>query len=116
MFRFAVTAALLFLAGLPAWADTSWVLPAGQSGDWSVAANWSNGVPTPADTAFINNGGTASITETGEVCANLYAGYYNQATVIQSAGSLVLGWLMPGNGGALTYIRQPARNETFSKV
>ena len=62
MFRPAAAMLLLFSVAWPLEADTSWVLPAGQSGDWSVGTNWSNGVPTASTVAGIVNGGTATIT------------------------------------------------------
>ena len=42
------------------------------NGDWSVASNWGGTEPTIARAAYINNGGTVSITATGESCASLY--------------------------------------------
>jgi autotransporter-associated beta strand protein len=45
------------------------------SGDWSVGTNWAGGlVPASSSNAFIANGGTATITQPGEVCNELTAG------------------------------------------
>ena len=66
-------AALLLLASPSARADVTWTLTT--TGDWSAATNWSGGaVPTSTDNADIYNGGTATITQTGEVCDNLSLG------------------------------------------
>ena len=50
----------------------------GTVGDWSDQANWTNGEPSTlnyGDYAFINNGGTAQITQPGQVCNRLYLGF-----------------------------------------
>lgn len=60
-FSLLVIAMVLSLLSL-AHADTSsWILPSGQSGDWSVGSNWSNDVPTSTTNASIVNGGTATV-------------------------------------------------------
>ena len=65
-------AAILLLSSAPVRADITWNVP---SGDWSVATNWSGGtVPTSTDNADIYDGGTVSITETGETCSGLSLG------------------------------------------
>jgi hypothetical protein len=63
------------------------------SGDWSTATNWKTGVePTSSDTAYITNGGTATITQSGEVCKYLYLGSTtNTGTVQMTDGSLTAG-------------------------
>ena len=43
--------------------QTSWQ---GGTGDWSTDSNWDNDEPTASDDAWINNGGTAQITQAGE--------------------------------------------------
>lgn len=48
--------------------DTYWQ---GGIGDWGFAGNWTHGEPTQADTAYIDNGGTAQITQAGEACYSL---------------------------------------------
>ncbi|MGO9111612.1 MAG: beta strand repeat-containing protein [Thermoguttaceae bacterium] len=68
--------ASIMLAAAPLRADTYiWV---GSLGDWSASGNWSDlsnsggTVPTGSDDAYIANGGTAAITQSGEVCNDLY--------------------------------------------
>jgi hypothetical protein len=59
-----VAAAALTLLAFPLCAaDIYWNVP---SGDWSEPSNWDVGVPTAIDTAWIENGGTATITLPGE--------------------------------------------------
>jgi len=44
-------------------------------GDWSNGSNWNNGEPSASSLyAFINNGGTAQITQAGEICYYLRLG------------------------------------------
>ena len=65
-----LTLAVLVLCASPAIAladsscapQTNWSMA---SGDWFVGTNWSNGVPTSAKSAQINNRGTATIGSTG---------------------------------------------------
>jgi len=45
------------------------------TGDWSVAANWSDGVPVPGVTALIGNGGTAKLF-TIEACDGVVLGLW----------------------------------------
>ena len=40
------------------------------SGNWSTAANWGGTLPGTGDNAWITNGGTATITKSGEVCGS----------------------------------------------
>ena len=66
-------AALLLMSPPPARADITWTLTT--TGDWSIPTNWSGGaVPTSRATADIFNGGTVTITRTGEVCYDLSLG------------------------------------------
>jgi autotransporter-associated beta strand protein len=44
------------------------------SGDWSTASNWGGTEPTASDDVDICNGGTATISQTGERCDHLYLG------------------------------------------
>src|SRR5208282_3181824 len=72
---FASFLAVFVMTSPPVHADVTWTLPAGQAGDWSDSANWSAGVtPTGADTAYVANGGTATITLPGNVCDTLSLG------------------------------------------
>ncbi len=55
--------AAAILCGSEAWgASLSWQV---SSGDWSLASNWSGSVPTVSDDAYIVNGGTATVTQSG---------------------------------------------------
>jgi autotransporter-associated beta strand protein len=78
--------AALLLAPTAARAATySWGV---SSGDWSLPANWGGTLPTSADTAAIANGGTATVTLTGEVCNTLWLGGTTGAGALQmTAGS-----------------------------
>lgn len=51
----------------------STVWTAGDSA-WETGANWDNGEPGSGDWAYINNGGTAQITQSGETSKRLYLG------------------------------------------
>ncbi len=82
--------AALTLVSSSARADVTWTLPAGQSGDWSVASNWGGTVPTIKDNAEVENGGTANITSAGASCFNLYVGGTKTGSIQMSAGSLLL--------------------------
>jgi hypothetical protein len=52
-----VVAALLLLSPPLVRADDTWTLTT--TGDWSVATDWSGGVPTASSTADIFNGGSS---------------------------------------------------------
>jgi autotransporter-associated beta strand protein len=80
-------AALMLLFPPPAQADVTWTLTG--TGDWSVATNWSGAaLPTSTDNADIYNGGTATITTTGDVCSNLYVGNTLGGSAIETSGCL----------------------------
>ena len=82
-------AAVLLMASLPARADVYWTLPAGQAGDWSAASNWAGTLPTGNDTAYVVNGGTATITMPGEICGTLsLGGSTGSGTVQMTDGGL----------------------------
>ena len=92
-------AALLLLSSPPARADVTWSVA---SGDWSVATNWSGGaLPTSTDNADIYNGGTATITTTGDVCSSLSLGSTAGSGAIQMTG----GSLAVGNYAYVGYFR-----------
>ena len=79
-------AALVLLSSPPARADDTWTLSAAATGDWSIAGNWSGGVPTASSTADIFDGGTATVTTTGDVCNTLSLGSTTGAGSIQMTG------------------------------
>ena len=59
------------------------------SGDWSSSVNWSGSiVPTSSDTAYVANGGAASITQSGETCTTLLLGGSLGGSVQMFAGGL----------------------------
>jgi len=87
-----LAAILLLSSSVTEAADLSWNA---SSSDWSTASNWlpSPGTePTSSDNAKINNGGTATITQSGEACNNLYLGYGSTeaGTIEMSNGSLTV--------------------------
>ncbi len=90
-----VAPALSLLPPLSARADVAmWNVP---SGDWSVATNWSGGaVPASPDEADIYNGGTATITTTGDVCNDLFLDSTAATVSVQMTG----GALTVGNSGS----------------
>ncbi len=86
-------AAVLLLSPPSARADVTWNV---QSGDWSSGGNWSGGgVPAPNSNADIYNGGTATISQVGEVCNTLSLGNTAGSGTIQMNG----GYLKVGNIG-----------------
>ena len=66
-----LVAAMFFLASTASAANVYW---RGTSGDWSDATCWGGTAPTSSDMAYINNGGTASVSSTGGTCNYLYLG------------------------------------------
>ena len=68
-------------------ASYTWI---GPTGDWSDASNWGGTEPTINDSADINNGGTVTITQTGEACTSLRLGdaTIDSGTVQMTGGSL----------------------------
>ncbi len=76
--------------------DTYWQVG---TGNWGTGSNWNNGEPTDIDYAYINNGGTAQITSSDEVCRDLYLGEGSgeSGSVTQTGGTNTLsGWLSLG--------------------
>ena len=65
------TAVILFLPAITSAASLYWTVA---NGDWSTASNWGGTEPTSSDYAYINNGGTAVITQIGETCKYFYLG------------------------------------------
>lgn len=63
------------------------------SGDWSTTTNWNPvGEPTAADRAYLSNGGTINITQSGEACNRLYirGGAAGGGTVNMTGGSMTI--------------------------
>ncbi len=67
--------------------DTYWNVA---SGNWSAPGSWSAGEPTSADNAFISNGGTATITASGETARFLVLGDTGNGSVVMNSGDLLL--------------------------
>ena len=91
-------AALFFLATTAQAASYTWSVT---SGGWSVASNWGGTEPTSGGTAYINNGGTASITASGETCGYLYLGQAagNTGSVSMTSGDISTGAEYVGYSG-----------------
>jgi hypothetical protein len=62
------------------------------SGDWSDPANWCGIEPTSSDNAYIQNDGTATITQSGEECLRIFLGAEDSGTVEMTAGSLTVSY------------------------
>ena len=73
-----------------------WALPEGEWGDWSVPGNWGGTEPTANDTVYIQNWGTANVTQPGAACKNIY---FQPGTINQTGGSLSADWML----GSMTY-------------
>ena len=69
-------------------ANVYWL--ATSSSDWSATSSWSGSAsPTSSDSTFIVNGGTATITQSGEVCSYLTIGGTGSGTIKMNSGSLM---------------------------
>jgi hypothetical protein len=81
----AIVALASMLAGSPAWAtDYHWNVT---SGAFTEATNWDSGtVPGTSDAAFVNNGGTAYITDE---TVNVFNVQCNLGSVVISGESVV---------------------------
>jgi hypothetical protein len=94
---FASFMAVVLITSIQARADVYWSTSAG---DWSVASNWGVSVPTDTDSAWITNGGTATITTPGEVCMALsLGGSAGSGSVQMTHGSLTVAQFL--NSGSL---------------
>ena len=117
--RLAVTlasfVALVLIAPLGARGDVTWTLPAGRVGDWSVASNWGGSVPGSSDNAYVLNGGTLSVTQTGEVCNALSLGG-SGGTVNMTAGALSAGAVYVGNAGTGSFTQFGGTNNTWGNL
>ncbi len=94
MNKASTTLVLLCVAALvssPAGAEAStWAVT---NGGWSGGGNWTGGEPVAGTTAYINNGGGATITNAGEVSNYLYvaSGAANSGSVQINSGDLTIG-------------------------
>jgi hypothetical protein len=80
-------AAMVFAIASPAWAASTWKLSPDQSGDWWTSGNWTGGIPFSGDTAYICNGGTATITSSSGCNTLLLGTTAGSGTVLMSAGT-----------------------------
>jgi T5SS/PEP-CTERM-associated repeat protein len=80
---------ILAFGGPTTAADTYWQV---DTGNWSTGSNWTGGEPYSSTEAYINNGGTALITQSGETCDRLWLGRDSDAngTVKMSFGDLTV--------------------------
>jgi len=91
-----------------------------ETGDWSTGENWDNGEPGGSDTACINNGGTAHITQVGEVCDYLSLGNEpGQSGTVQLSGTGQLSaWDEEyiGRGGTGTFTQSGGTNTVNGRL
>jgi fibronectin-binding autotransporter adhesin len=88
------------------------------SGNWSTAANWGGIEPTSSDSAYISNGGTAIVTDSGEICNSLYlgeSGAGKEGTVEMTGGSLSTSRALIGFTGDGTF-NQSAGTNTVTNI
>ena len=78
-----IVASVMFAAAPLRAANYTWVVP---SGDWSIASNWGGTLPTGSGTAYVVNGGTASVSQIGEVCNILSLGSSAGSGTVQMTG------------------------------
>jgi fibronectin-binding autotransporter adhesin len=107
-----VAAAGIWLAAAPLRADVNWGLSPSQSGDWMAATNWGGALPTASDTAYIDNGGEAVISQAGAVCNALNLGYNagDSGSVQMNGGQLTAYIENVGNSGAGIFIQTGGTN------
>jgi autotransporter-associated beta strand protein len=82
------------------------------AGNWSTASNWSGTKPTLDDYAYIQNGGTATITQNGEAACYLYVGGTSGSGAISmSSGSLTTSAIeYIGHGGTGMFVQSGGTN------
>lgn len=85
--------AALLPAAAHAQSTTTWF---GSTGDWGVAANWSNGEPTATSTAVLQFAGIVQVTQPGEVCRSLWLGM---------TGGIVTAQIVSGSLNAVDSLR-----------
>ncbi len=57
--------------------------------DWATAGNWTNNGPFAAVSAYVANGGTATVQSSGQTCTNLYI--FNGGVIVTNGGVLNVG-------------------------
>jgi len=72
------------------------------TGDWSNGSNWTAGEPTGELEAHVDNGGTVTVSNAGEVCWGLYAGEtaWNTGNLLMTGGTLEANYEYIGISGA----------------
>ena len=105
--------ALMLLSPSPASAATYYWQTS--SGDWSQAANWGGTLPTSSDLAYIDNGGTATVTQSGEVCGTLTLGDAAGSGTVQIAagGSLTTAYQYIGYSGVGSVTQSGGSNNIY---
>jgi len=102
---------VVLLAAPLAGADVTWKLPAGQSGDWSVPANWIGGEPTAASTAYIVDGGMATVDTTATCDALSLGSSAGSGIVRMTGGSLsVASYEFVGDSGTGVFTQSGGTN------
>ena len=88
------------------------------SGDWSIASNWGVSLPLAGDTAYIINGTTANIVQSGETCDTLSLGSSAGAgSVLMTAGGLsVVSYEYIGNSGIGNFVQSGGMNMAPGEV
>ena len=108
---FASCVAVVLMTSLQARADVYWKVAPPNSGNWSVATNWTGGLPTSSVNAWIINGGTANVTQLGETCGTLSLGGSGSGTVQMTDGSLsTAGYQYVGYSGTGTFTQTGGTN------
>jgi len=91
-FKLALTGVVVLTLAQFASADVNW---AGTTGNWNVASNWDTGVPGSADYAYIENGGTAIVSD-AQTAKGAFIGY---AVGTTGTVEIVSGGTLTGVGG-----------------
>jgi hypothetical protein len=96
---------------------TAWIKYNGP-GNWSDSANWSSGEPASTTEAWLNNGGTAQITEPNEVCGTLRFATTSggNGTLEQTSGSLVAAQVHIGTSGSGGGYRYRCYSDLSAKI
>ncbi len=104
--------AVVLLTSLQVRADIYWKVAPPNSGDWSVATNWTGGLPTSSVTAYVVNGGTVNVTQLGETCGTLSLGSgAGSGTVQMTGGSLsAVSYENVGDSGTGTFTQSGGIN------
>ncbi len=111
---FLSTLAMVCAREAPA-ATFTWQVPLG---DWSIASNWGASLPLAGDTAYILNGTTANIVQSGATCDTLSLGSSAGAgSVLMTAGGLsVVSYEYIGNSGIGSFVQSGGMNMAPGEV